>query len=308
MGLNITEARSIFQNELDKQMMEVLTSSFLDDNAGQVIYTGGREIKIPRIIMEGLKDYSRSDGYPDGSISLEYQTVTMKMDRGTGITLDAMDVDESNFLASAGNIMGDFQRTKVVPEVDAYRYSSIFKEVKTGASANIVAKNLTEKDIYKTLTEDIAIVKDRCGESTEIVVIMNTLTKATLKNNDTFAKTLTQADFIKGDISTKVRTIDDCPIISVPSNRMYTEYTFYKGKEDGEDKKGGFVKKADAKLINYIVMPKAAAIAVCKQDKSKIIEPELNQKADAWFIGYRKYHDIWVKKNSLESIIISTRA
>ena len=308
MGLNITEARSIFQNELDKQMMEVLTSSFLDDNAGQVIYTGGREIKIPRIIMEGLKDYSRSDGYPDGSISLEYQTVTMKMDRGTGITLDAMDVDESNFLASAGNIMGDFQRTKVVPEVDAYRYSSIFKEVKTGASANIVAKNLTEKDIYKTLTEDIAIVKDRCGESTEIVVIMNTLTKATLKNNDTFAKTLTQADFIKGDISTKVRTIDDCPIISVPSNRMYTEYTFYKGKEDGEDKKGGFVKKADAKLINYIVMPKAAAIAVCKQDKSKIIEPELNQKADAWFIGYRKYHDIWVKENSLEAIIISTRA
>ena len=308
MGLNISEVRSIFQNELDKQMMEILTSSFLDDNAGQVIYTGGKEIKIPRISMEGLKDYSRSDGYPDGAITLEYQTVTMKMDRGMGITLDAMDVDESNFLASAGNIMGEFQRTKVVPEVDAYRYSSIFKEVKAGASANIVAKNLTEKDIYKTLTEDIAIVKDRCGESTDIVIIMNTLTKALLENNDTFTKTLTQVDFTKGDISTKVRAINDCPIISVPSDRMYTEYTFNKGREDGADKKGGFVKKADAKLINYIVMPKAAAIAVCKQDKSKIIEPELNQKADAWFIGYRKYHDIWVKKNSLEAIIISTKA
>ena len=57
-----------------------------------------------------------------------------------------------------------------------------------------------------------------------------------------------------------------------------------------------------------MVMPKKAAIAVCKQDKSKIIEPELNQKADSWFIGYRKYHDIWVKENSLEAIIISTRA
>lgn len=308
MGLNISEARSIFQNELDKQMMEGLTSSFLDDNAGQVIYTGGREIKIPRISMEGLKDYSRSDGYPDGAITLEYQTVTMKMDRGMGITLDAMDVDESNFLASAGNIMGEFQRTKVIPEVDAYRYSSIYKEVKARASANIVEKNLTEKDIYKTVREDIAIVKDRCGENTDIVIIMNTLTKALLENNGTFAKTLTQADFAKGDISTKVRSIDDCPIISAPSDRMYTEYTFNKGREDGADKKGGFVKKADAKLINYMVMPKKAAIAVCKQDKSKIIEPELNQKADAWFIGYRKYHDIWVKENSLESIIISTRA
>ena len=78
--INIQEARSIFQNELDKQMMEVLTSSFLDANAGQVIYTGGKEIKIPRISMEGLKDYSRSDGYPDGAITLEYQTVTMKME------------------------------------------------------------------------------------------------------------------------------------------------------------------------------------------------------------------------------------
>lgn len=306
--INIQEARSIFQNELDKQMMEVLTSSFLDANAGQVIYTGGKEIKIPRISMEGLKDYSRSDGYPDGAITLEYQTVTMKMDRGMGVTLDAMDVDETNFLASAGTIMGEFQRTKVVPEVDAYRYSSIFKEVKEGASTNIVAKDLNQKDIYKTLTEDIAIVKDRCGESTDIVIIMNTLTKAVLENNDSFIKTLTQVDFTKGDVNTKVRTINDCPIISVPSDRMYTEYTFNKGTGDSADKKGGFVKKVDAKLINYIIMPKAAAIAVCKQDKTKIIEPELNQKADAWFIGYRKYHDIWVKKNSLEAIVISTKA
>ena len=306
MSLNVTEARSIFQNELDKQMTEVLTSAFLDDNAGEVIYSGGKEIKIPSISMDGLKDYSRSDGYPDGAVTLSYQTMIMKMDRGTGFTLDAMDVDETNFVASAGTVMGEFQRTKVVPEVDAYRYSNIFKEVKTAAAANITAKALTEKDIYKEIVNDIAWVKDKCGESTEVVVIINGLAKAKLENNETFTKTLLQADFVKGDITTKVRTINECPIIGVPSERMYTEYTFNKGTGSGSDKKGGFEKKSDAKLINYIVMPKNAAIAVCKQDKSKIIDPDQNQKADAWFIGYRKYHDIWVKKNAIEAIRIST--
>ena len=55
-------------------------------------------------------------------------------------------------------------------------------------------------------------------------------------------------------------------------------------------------------------MPRKAAIAVCKQDAPKIITPELNQKADAWFIGYRKYHDLWIKESNIGAIRISTEA
>lgn len=307
MGFNVGEARTVFQNELDKQMMEVLTSAFMDENAKDIIYNGGREIKIPKMTMDGLKDYSRTDGYPSGGVSLEYETMVMTMDRGEGFTLDAMDVDEENFVVSAGTVMGEFQRTKVVPEIDAYRYSTLHKITKQKAATHIVAKALTEKDIYKAIVADIAAVRDVCGESTELVIMINGIAKGLLNNNESFVKSIAQTDYKVGEITTRIRAIDECPVITVPSARMYTEYTFYKGNES-EGKKGGFKKTSAAKLINYIIMPKKAAIGVCKQDKVKIITPELNQKADAWFVGYRKYHDLWIKDNDIEGIRISTEA
>lgn len=309
MALNISTARSVFQNELDKLMVEELTSGFMEANAGDVIYNGGNEIKIPSIVMDGLKDYSRTDGYPTGGVTLSYQTVEMTMDRGEGFMLDAMDVEETNFVASAGTVLGEFQRTKVVPEVDAYRYSKIYGIVKDKAASNVKAETtaLTEKTIYKAIANDIALVRDEIGESNELVVIINGIARGLLNNNETFTKILTQADFVKGELTTKVRTIDDCPIIPVPSSRLFTEYDFFKGSESS-GQKAGFKKKSTAKQINYIVMPRKAAIAVCKQDAPKIITPELNQRADAWFIGYRKYHDLWIKESNIKAIRISTEA
>ena len=157
MALNISAARTIFQDKLDQLMVEELTSGFMEANAGDVIYTGGSEIKIPSIVMDGLKDYSRADGYPTGGVTLSYQTVKMTMDRGEGFMLDAMDVEETNFLASASTVLGEFQRTKVVPEVDAYRYSKIHGIVKDKAASNVRAETtaLTEKTIYKAIANDI---------------------------------------------------------------------------------------------------------------------------------------------------------
>lgn len=304
MSLDIQSARVVFQDQLDQQMMEELTSSFMDANAGDVIYEGGREIKIPSISMDGLKKYDRSKGYPKGSVTLSYATHTMTQDRGTSFLLDAMDVSETNFIASAGNVMGEFQRTKVVPEVDAYRYSKVFAVINEKASENVKAKALTEKDIYKEIASDIAIVRDKCGQKTELVVVINGLAKAKLDNNETFTKTLSQAEFKVGEISTMLRTINECPIITVPSDRMYTAYDFY----DGNDENSGFKKTSEAKLIQYMILPKKAVVAVCKQDKSKIIDPDTNQDADAWFVGYRKYHDAWVKESNIGAIRICTEA
>ena len=305
MAFNVDEARTVFQDELDKQMEEELTSAWMDGNAGQVIYNGGSEVKIAILDMEGLKGYSRSKGYPSGGVSFKYQTMEMKMDRGAGFMLDAMDVNETNFVASAGNVLGEFQRTKVVPEVDAYRYSKIHKIVSEDntASANIATKSLNASNIYKSISDDIQSVRDKVGENVSLLVVINGITRGLLNKSTEFTKTLNQTEFKNGSITTKVRTVDDCPLIQVPSARMYTEYDFWSGSEVGGEK-GGFVKKSSAKLMNYIIIPRIAPIGVCKQDKSKIITPDMNQNADAWFIGYRKFHDLWIKASQLNAIRI----
>lgn len=63
----------------------------------------------------------RDEGYVQGAVTLEYETKRMTQDRGRKFQLDSMDVNETNFVATAAAVMGEFQRMYVVPEIDAYR-------------------------------------------------------------------------------------------------------------------------------------------------------------------------------------------
>ena len=116
---------ALFQTVLDEQMVQESTTGWMDANAGNIIYNGGKDVKIPALSMTGLGDYSRTAGYPEGSLTLAYENFTMTQDRGAQFLLDRMDVDETNFAANAITALSEFQRTQVIPEVDAYRISKI---------------------------------------------------------------------------------------------------------------------------------------------------------------------------------------
>ena len=152
MAINTLEYAKIFAQTLDKQMLAEATSGWMEANAGQVKYSGGNEAKIPMISTSGLGDYDRDEGFKRGAVTLSYQTMTLTQDRGRTFHLDAMDVDETNFIAAAGNVMGEFQRTQVIPEIDAYRYSKIaaLAEEKGRAEAQAV----TEENVLSLLLAD----------------------------------------------------------------------------------------------------------------------------------------------------------
>lgn len=290
MALNTLAYATKLQTLLDKKAEADLTSSWMDANAGEVIYHGGRDIKIPKMNLTGLKDYDRDSGYPTGAVTLEYETMTMTMDRGTKFHLDKMDIDETNFVASASTVAGEFQRTQVVPEVDAYRYSRIAAL----CTDNAASYDVNPATVFEQLIDDIAAVTDKVGENEKLVISINSLVKATLEKLEAFRKSISVADFVKGTIMTKVKAVNDIALLPVPSARMRTKYIFRDGRTEGQEK-GGFTPADDTKQINWIIMPQRAPIAVCKQDNIKIFTPEQNQRADAWLVTYRKYHDIWVK-------------
>lgn len=297
MALNTLEYAQNLQKALDRKMVEASTSGWMEANAGQVCYNGGREIKVPLMELTGLKDYQRDDGYPAGGVTLSYQTLTMGMDRGTSFRLDEMDVNESNFVANASTVAGEFQRTKVVPEVDAYRYSKI------AALAEATQKVYTvdKETVFDALLDDINFVKNLVGETVPLVCSISGIVKSELEKLEAFRKIVATADFVKGSIHTKIKMVNDVPLLPVPSARMKTSYIFADGIAEGEEK-GGFKEGPGAKDINWIVMPKKAPIAVSKQDKIKIFDPNTYQHGDCWFIGYRKYHELWVLKNQLGNI------
>ena len=59
---------------------------------------------------EDVGDYDRDNGFVRGAVTLSYEIYKMTQDRGRTFNLDAMDVDESNFIANAGNVMRVFSR------------------------------------------------------------------------------------------------------------------------------------------------------------------------------------------------------
>ena len=81
------------------------------------------EIIIPKISMDGLADYSRNGGYVAGNVTLTNETVKFNYDRGRKFTVDAMDDEETAGLAF-GRLASEFIRTRVVPELDAYRFAT----------------------------------------------------------------------------------------------------------------------------------------------------------------------------------------
>lgn len=292
---------SIFQQALDEQMITGASSGWMELNADMVRYNGGNEVKIPKIVMDGLGDYDREDGFVKGSVTLTWQTHELTQDRGRTFSIDAMDVDETNFVATAGNVMGQFQRTKVIPEVDAYRYSKIgagaidndkVTDGYTAAAASILGK----------LLDDIATVQDIVGEGEPLVITMSIPVAAVLDQDTKIMKMLDVMEFQQGNVKLKVKSIDGIPIIKVPSARMKTVYEFYDGTTEGQEE-GGFVPDAmDAKDINWLITARRAVIAVSKTDTPRIFDPMTNQKAHAWKIDYRKYHELWVPDNKWDGV------
>lgn len=306
MPINTLQYSQQFQTVLDAQMLAGATSAFMEANAGQVKYDGGDTVHIPEISMQGLAKYDRDEGFNQGSVTLKFNPYKMTQDRGRTFQLDSMDVNETNFVATAGTVMGEFQRTQVIPEIDSYRYSKI---AALATAENKVTTGFTPAvaTILEKLEAEITEIQDVVGEETNLIIVMSTKLRTVLNNADKFNRYLNVAEFKNGSVNTTVKSFNDIPILGVPSARMKTAYVFNDGKTANQQA-GGFKADTGAKDINWIIMPQSAPIAVSKTDKVRVFTPELNQKADAWKLDYRKYHDLWIPKNRFAAIRVNTGA
>jgi len=298
---NVLEYSKIFQPSLDKQVVQESTTGWMEANANLVKYNGGNEVKLPNILMDGLADYDRTTGFVGGDVTLEWKTYTLTQDRGRTFSIDAMDVDETNFVVTAGTVMGEFQRTMVVPEIDAYRYSKLATLAIDASQTRSVA--VTATDIVDQLLADLNGMEDVIGAK-EVVITMNPILAGQLAKAG--KDYISKAMLAKGALSVEVQSFNDNAIVKAPSKLLKTAFEFNDGTTVGQET-GGFKAAAGALDINWLISTKDAPIAISKTDKVRTFAPDTNQKADAWKIDYRKYHDLWVPASKLTSIYANTK-
>lgn len=295
--INSLEFQSKLTGELDKALVQEAQTSFFADNALRSKFVGARTVLIPDVDMQGLGNYDRDDGFVTGALTVSSESYTMAMDRGRSFQLDREDNDETGIANLAGQVMGEFVRTRVVPELDAYVLS------KLATLANTKSQTVTgtvASQIYKMITEAINKVQAVAGYSEPLVCFVDSTVWGALMNTTEVARQINVGEFKKGAVNTKVKYLNDVPIIPVSDDRMKTAYTFYDGVTNAESVDqtvGGFVPATGAKKIGILVLPKRAASLVKKSERIRTFTPEQNQKADAYLFQYRIYYDLFVKKS-----------
>ncbi len=263
------------------------------DGAPELVREGANadEMCIPILDMSGLGDYSRNSGYVDGDVNLRWETVKCNYDRGRMFSVDNMDNQESANIAF-GRLSGEFIRTKVAPEIDAFRfakYAGIEGISKVDAGASLEDG---PSAINAISTAMMKMDEDEVPAEERYLYITPTAYRH-IKDMDTTKSREVLADFTK--------------IIKVPQKRFYTAITLKSGATE-EERIGGYVKAEGAKDINFMIIHKPAVIQYPKHIAPKVIDPASNQSADAWKYGYRNVGIADAYENKVAGIYLHHKA
>ncbi len=282
---NIFEYANKYANELDKMIVQESKTGFLADGKFKAKFTGARTVNMPQIDFDGLGDYDRETGYSKGGTNFNYTAYTLSKERSKQLIIDAQDADESGMSSLAGKVVGEYTRTKVNPEIDAYVLSTLYK------TAN-------EKGNVDTFNSDSAVdlmlgsinkAEAASGYTNEqMIAFVDPVMYAALMTSNELQRSITVSEFEQGSANLKVKNLNGCAIIPVASDRMRSDYEF---------NDTGFKASGDAGYIRAIVMPKSAASLVKKVDKVDIYTPDIVQDMDAYKINFRLYYDCFITAN-----------
>ena len=280
----------IYTNLLDEVYKNSALTAVLESDASLArAGANANEIVIPKLSMSGLADYKRNSGYVNGDVTLNWETVQFNYERGRMFQVDDMDNEETQNIAF-GRLAGEFIRTKVVPELDAFRFAKYAAVTGAGAATGTLA---TGADV-------IAALRTATSTMDEAEVPME---DRHLFITPTLLGLVEDLDTNKSkEVLSRFATIT-----KVPQTRFYSAIKLNDGTSSGEES-GGYVKASGAVDLDFEIIHKPATLQFTKHAVPKIISPEQNQDADAWKYGYRNYGVCDTYENKAAGIYVHKKA
>lgn len=260
----------------------------------QVQWLDAKTIKLPVITLTGYKDHTRTIGFNSGNLTNTWEAKTLKFDRDVEFFVDAMDVDETNMVASVANIQTVFEREQAIPETDAYRFSKLYSDFVTfGGTVNTTA--LTTANFLDWFDGAMCDMDDAGVPEEGRLLYLTPAMYKVAKNAQGLTRMMT-VNPNNGVVNRKVWDLDDVEIIKVPSARMKTKYNFTTGFEPA----------ATAGQINCIAVHPDSVVARERYSYIKMFAPGSDSRTgDGYIYQNRKYGDLFVLQQRLAGIAIN---
>ena len=276
---------------LDETYQLASLTADLDGNADRAPRgPTAKALTPPMLPMRGRGDSPRNAGSVRGNGPLPNETVKCTFARARMSPGDPRDTLKTAGIAF-GQLAGEFIRTKVAPEEDAFRFAQYAG--KTGISKVAAGASLADgAAVIAALRAAITKMDEDEVPANERYLYITPLLLGYVQDMDTTKSREVMQNFAK--------------VVKVPQSRFYTAIEQKSGKT-GEEA-GGYAKAEGGKDINFMILHKPALIQFSKHIAPKIIEPGANQDGDAYKFGYRQVAIADVYKNKVAGIYLHHKA
>lgn len=292
MANNIELAKKYTKLVDEKYKKESVTSDLNSPSTLAREGANAKEILYRQVSVSGLGNYSRNSGYTSNNVEVKWVTTSFNYDRGTKITLDAMDNEETmgdTYLVA----QNELQTNEVAPEGDAFTFAKIAETPDISIANEAGEEYATGEDFLNAVLKGVTKMdEDQVPSENRILYATPTLI------NSVMALDTTKSREVLGRFA---------KVVPVPQSRFYTKIDLNDGSTSGQEI-GGYKKDAEGKDINFMIIHKPAIIKFDKHIVGSAISPDNNPDADAYIAKYRKYGLVDVFKNKVAGVYLSFKA
>ena len=243
----------------------------------------GKTVMIPIVTTSGARAANRDsiDGSFSRNFDIDWQAMTLTMDREWDTLVDPLDVIETNEVATIANITRVFNELQKVPEQDAYMSMKLagFAAVHGGTST----ESLTSATILTEWDKAIEYMTNQRVNRDRVKCKITPAAYKLLKQATGMTRFIEVTNGIR-DVDRNIARLDGVEIMEVPADMMKTAYTFTSGWA---------VDTANAQQINFVLYDPDAIAAPIVYDVAMMSPGSAQTKGkDIYYERY--YYDVFM--------------
>lgn len=259
-------------------------------------WVNARTIEIPTLETTGRVDSNRDTiATASRNYNNKWTPLTLQNERKWSTLVHPQDIDQTNMVASIGNITEVFNQEQKFPEMDVYCISKIYAEYQQ-LSQTPITDDITVDNILEVFDEMMLEMDEDGAPPTGRILYITPTENAKLKRAKEIARTVIIGD-AENKLNRTIANLDLVKIVPVPSKYMKTVYDFTQGFKAG----------ASAKQIRMCLIHPLAVITPVNYEFAKLDEPSAMSEGK-WVYYEESHEDVFVLPKKAKAIQFAVEA